>query len=167
VLLAAMLGAPAAAQDGADAPDREVTSIARPCLNHPTIRRTRILDDRNIVFITRDGTIYNNQLPRQCPSLKRGSVVNYGVANGRLCSGDSFQVLWQVGTGNYVPAFQCPLGHFLPISAGEFEDLTAVTEQSRERRPRRRSSHEAVTVEPVELPPPATAPSAAQPAATE
>jgi hypothetical protein len=153
VLLAAVLSAPLAAQDGEDAPEDDATSMARPCLNHPTIRRTRILNDRNIVFYTRGGTIYNNHLPRECPSLKPRMLVNYGITNGRVCAGDSFQVLWETRPGAYVPAFLCPLGYFVPITKAELEDLTAATEESRERRPRGRSSREAGTIEQVELPP--------------
>ena len=131
----------------------EAPREARACLDHPTIRRTRVLDDRNIVFVTRDNTIYNNQLPKECPSLRRGSLVNYPIEQRRLCVGGSFQVLWQTGAGNnYIPAFVCQLGLFVPISEGELEDLTAATDSSRDRRPRRRSRREAVTTEQIELP---------------
>ena len=56
------------------------------------------------------------------------------------------------------PAFVCQLGHFLPITAAELEDLTAMTDEDRARTSRRRSSREAVTTEQVELPPAETAP---------
>ena len=68
--LAAALNAPAGAQSG-EGQESDAPSAVQQCLNHPTIRRTKILNERNIVFVTRDGTIYNNQLPRQCPSLRR------------------------------------------------------------------------------------------------
>jgi hypothetical protein len=106
------------------------------------------------VFITRDDLIYNNQLPRQCPSLRRGSLVNYAVANRQLCAGGQFQVLWQTGAGNFTPAFTCQLGAFVPITEADLEDLTTMTDEDRDRRrSRRRSSREAVTSEQVELPP--------------
>jgi hypothetical protein len=151
-LLVAAFGGGANAQDG-EAQERDTPRVARDCLNHPTIKRTKILNDRNIVFVTRDDTIYNNQLPRRCPSLKRGSLVNYPIENGRLCTGGSFQLLWETTPRNYVPAFVCQLGMFMPITESELEDLTAMTDESRERRPRRRSLREAVTTEQVELPP--------------
>ena len=166
-LAALILGTPLAAQDGEDAPDDDAASMARACLSHPTIRRTRILSDRNIVFFTRDGTIYNNYLPRECPSLKPRTIVNYGISNNRVCAGDSFQVLWETRPGSYVPAFLCPLGQFVPITETELEDLTAATEESRERRPRRRSMREAVRTEQVELPAADTAPEATEPATSE
>lgn len=153
-LLTALCGG-AAAQDGAADDDR--ASVAQACLDNPTIKRTRILDGRNIVFITRDGSIYNNQLPRQCPSLRRGSLVNYAVTNRKLCAGGQIQVLWETGpAGNYTPAFTCQLGAFVPITEADLEDLTTMLAEDRDQRPpRRRNAREAVTSEQVELPQPA------------
>ena len=153
-LLTATAYGSASAQDGR-APDGDESSVAKACLDHPRIKRTRILNDRNIVFFTRDG-IYNNVLPRQCPSLRRGSLVNYAVANRELCAGGQFQVLWQTGVGVYTPAFFCQLGYFVPVDESELEDLVAMTDEDRDRsRTRRRSARESVTTQQVELPPPA------------
>jgi hypothetical protein len=162
VLMAAALAVPSAAQQGDDAEPANAPAGPRSCLAQPTIDRTKILDGKNIVFVTRQDTIYNNELPKQCPSLKRGSLVNYGIANGRLCAGDSFQVLWETKPGTYMPAALCRLGTFVPITAAELEDRLTMTEEHRERRGRRgRSSREAVTTEQVELP---RAPGAESPA---
>jgi hypothetical protein len=172
-LLAATLAAPGAAQQGEEAESADVDRTPRTCLSHPTIRRTKILSDRNIVFMTRDEAIYNNELPKACTALNRNSLVNYNIVQNRMCAGDRFQVLWETNPGNYVPAFVCQLGAFVPITAAELEDLTAMTEPQRERRPRRRSAREAVTTEQIELPPEATttpntvAPDAAAPAPAE
>jgi hypothetical protein len=159
--LAAALHAAACAQD--DEQESDAPRAAQACLNQPTIRRTRILNDRNIVFMTRDGQIYNNQLPRQCPSLRRGSLVSYPIEQSRLCAGNSFQVMWETSARNYAPAFICQLGQFLPITQGELEDLVTMTERDRSRSGRRRSTREAVTTEQVELPPPEPAPAPAPP----
>ena len=152
VLLALAAGMATQAQDGAE--HDEELGMAMPCLNQPSIRRTRILDGRNIAFFTRDGKIYNNQLPRQCPSLQRRSLVNYAIANSRICQGTQFQVMWEAGTGNFVPAFVCTLGAFVPITQEQFDDLEELTATEKEPRARRRrSTREAVTTEQVELPP--------------
>lgn len=148
LLAAALAGASAQNSDEAGDEPREL----RACLSHPTIDRTKILNDRNIVFVTRNDTIFHNELPKQCPSLRRNSLVNYGIANGRVCAGDRFQVLWEASPGNYLPASLCVLGSFRPISAAELEDLQAMTEEIRDRRRRGRSSREAVTTEQVDLP---------------
>ena len=136
------------AADGSDAD----TSVAQPCLNHSMIKRTKVLNDRNILFVTRDDVSYNNQLPRQCPSLGRGTLVNYQIENRRLCNGSAFTILWQVGT-SYVPTFICRLGMFLPVSEDEVAVLMAATEEQRaQRRNRRRGERDMVQTERVELP---------------
>lgn len=161
VAVAVMAAAVAHAQDGEDEDGGEL-GVATPCLNHPTIRRTRIIDDRNIAFFTRNGKIYNNQLPRQCPSLRRNSVVNYAISNGRVCQGYQFQVMWEAGANNFVPAFLCTLGTFVPVTQDQLEDLEALTATER-RSSRRRSTREAVTTQEIELPP--AEPAAEEPAA--
>lgn len=165
-VLAATLATAAAAQAGGEEAGAEPSEV-RACLPHPTIDRTKILNDRNIVFMTRNGTIYNNELPKQCPTLRRNSLVNYPIANGRQCAGDRFQVLWETSPGRYQPSFVCQLGNFRPISESEYDDLVAMTDQSRDRRRRGRSNREAVTSEQVELPRAADAPAAEAPAPTE
>jgi hypothetical protein len=147
--LLAMTAAPSAAAQAADAP-----SVAQACLNNAEIRRTRILGDRNIVFVTRSNAIYNNQLPRQCPNLRPRSLINYPVANARICAGYRFAVLFERGPGDFVPTSMCELGSFVPITEAEVEDLATLLTQDRGRRSeRRRTSRDAMTTRPVELPP--------------
>jgi len=168
-LLAAALAAPVAAQQGDDDADA-VDAGPRACLNQTDIRRVTILNGRNIVFVTRQDDIYNNQLPKECPGLNRKSLVNYPITNRRMCVGDRFQVLWEQTPGSFMPAAMCPLGTFVPITESELEDLVTMTEDNRGRRQRGRSTREAVTTEQVELPPaaPAATPSeAAAPTADE
>lgn len=150
VALAALAAGAAQAQDEAAVADDDTIDVATPCINHATIRRTRIIDARNIAFFMRDGKIYNNQLPRECPSLRRGSIVNYAIANSRVCQGTQFQVMWEAGTNNFVPAFVCMLGTFVPITVEQLEDLEELTATER-RSNRRRRAREPVT-EPVDLP---------------
>jgi len=163
-LLAAALTVPSSAQQGEEADPTASPTGTRSCLARPTIDRTKILNGRNIVFVTRDNTIYNNELPKECPSLNRRSLVNYGIQNGRMCAGDRFQVLWETGPGHYQPSAMCQLGNFVPITETELDDLTAMTEENRERSRRGRSKREAVTVEPVEAPLATPAPAAGEPA---
>jgi hypothetical protein len=154
VVLVAILAVPVLAQQGDDAAGAEGP---RACLNQTDIRRATILNDRNIVFVTRQDDIYSNQLPKQCPGLNRKSLVNYPITNRRICAGDRFQVLWEQSPGNFMPAAMCPLGTFVPITESEFEDLVTMTDDNRGRRQRGRSAREAVTTEQVELPPAAPA----------
>jgi hypothetical protein len=161
-----VIAVPGAAQQSEDAAVAAATG-PRACLPQPLIKRTKILDNRNIVFVTRQDEIYNNQLPKQCTSLNRRSLVNYGIANGRVCAGDRFQILLETAPKNFFPGPLCELGAFVPITEAELEDLTAMTEPDRERRPRSRSSREAVTTEKIELPRGEAAPGNAEPAPAE
>jgi len=154
--LAALLPSPLVSQQGdGDEDARTVLS----CLDNRTIRRTTVLSRGNILFVMRDGRNYNNALPRECPGLNRRSVVNFPVDNNRLCAGAQFQVLWENGSNEYVPAFTCQLGSFLPIDENEAADLVAASDPRPSRRePRRRTGRDAVTSTPVELPKPSPAP---------
>jgi hypothetical protein len=161
-LLAAALTVPGTAQQDEEADPTAASTGPRSCLARPTIDRTKILNGRNIVFVTRDNTIYNNQLPKECPSLNRRSLVNYGIQNGRMCAGDRFQVLWEAGPGRYQPSAMCQLGNFVPVTEEELDDLMAMTDENRERSRRGRSKREAVTTEPVEAPRATPAPAAGE-----
>jgi hypothetical protein len=155
-----------AAQESEDTAVAETTG-ARACLPQPTIERTKILSNRNIVFITHQDEIYNNELPKQCRGLNRRSLVNFGIANGRVCARDRFQVMVETTPKSFLPGALCELGTFVSITEAELEDLTAMTEPNRERRSRGRSSREAVTTEQIELPRDDAAPQSTEPAPTE
>lgn len=142
---------PGVAQQNDDPADIDAAG-PRPCLPQPTIKRTKILDNRNIVFVTHQDEIYNNPLPKQCATLNRRSLVNYEVANGYVCAGDRFQVILETAPKVFMPGPLCELGTFVPITQAELDDLTAMTGPKRERAARGRSSREAVTAEPIELP---------------
>lgn len=147
--------------------EEEPLSVAQECLNQHSIKRTKVLNDRNILFVDQDGQNYVNQLLRQCPSMRRNSLLNYPIANSRLCAGNSFVLLMELGMGNYVPSFVCQLGMFVPVSPDEVADIMAMTKEPGRPRARRRSERDMVETERAVLPQPATAtaPAAAPPAA--
>ena len=166
-LLAAILTQPGGAQPSDAVLGTEAAEGPRSCLPHPTIRRTTILNNRNIVFITRQDAIYHNELPRECPSLSRRSLVNFAVDTGRVCAGDRFQVLLEMAPKDFLPGPLCELGAFVPITETELEDLTAMTDENRERSRRGRSKRESVTTQQVELPREPAAPAPAESAPAE
>ena len=159
------------AQAGVAFADDEA-SVATACLRRSDIRSTKILDDRNVLFITRDRTTYNNQLVRQCPGMRRNSAMSFTYANnGKLCTGSTFTVLYRSGqstnttpytnpvTNEHIalqgPAFvtgpTCQLGMFGPVSQDEVKVLLAATEEPK--RSRRRGDQDAVKTEAVEAAP--------------
>ena len=169
LLLAAMLGAvhasPALADD-------DGATVATSCLRRSDIRTTKILSDRNVLFITRDRTTYVNQLARQCPGMSRNSAMSFTYANnGKLCTGSLFTVLYRSGVSTNMvpytnpltnehsalqgPAFvigpTCQLGLFGPVTEDEVKALMAATDEPKPSR--RRGDRDAIKTEAVEAAP--------------
>ena len=103
LLLVALLGAASAGPASAD--DRAAPA-ATSCLARENIRTTKVIDDRNILFTTRDRTMYNNQLSRHCPGMRRSTPLSFTYADHRLCSGSTFSVLMRIGSGSPIPGEQ-------------------------------------------------------------
>ena len=151
---------------------------ARSCLHHPSIKRTKVLNSQNILFVMRDDSMYRNALPKQCPGLQRNGTLSYTYSNNSdICAGSTFTVLQRVGVGTntvaytdpatnqhmslpapaFVPTFVCPMGLFIPTAEEEVDLILAMSAEERHsRRERRRSGRELIETEPVELPAPAT-----------
>ncbi len=165
LLITAVLGT---GQAGVASAGDEATSVATACLRRADIRSTKILDDRNVLFITRERATYNNQLVRQCPGMRRNSAMSFTYANnGKLCAGSTFTVLYRSGastnttpytnpvTNEHIalqgPAFvigpSCQLGMFGPVSEDEVKVLVAATAEPK--RSRRRGDRDAVRTEAV------------------
>ncbi len=161
LLLVALLGAlqTAVADDSATRPTA--------CLRREDIRSTKVIDDRNIVFTTRDRQTYNNQLGRHCPGMRRSTPLSFTYADHGLCMGSTFSVLMRVGSGNaiavndpannvhytipgpnFVQGATCQLAMFAPISEDEVKALMAATDV--ERHSRRRGNRDAVKTEAAE-----------------
>lgn len=126
------------AQDGDDTFDR----TPQTCINTTSIDRTKVLDDRTILFFMRGKRVYRNYLPRKCPGLVREDRFLYRSNSGRLCDIDSVTVLEQ-WSGRLSPGFTCQLGPFLPITQDEAEALLSDDGQPRD----------GIETESVELPP--------------
>ncbi len=125
-------------------------TAAKACLYQNELRTTKVLDDRTILFTTYDGQTYRNTLPRQCPSMRRGSLLNYTYESRRLCAGGMFQVLLDFGDRR-MPTFVCPLGIFTPITKDEAQDLIARTPTREGGRRNARGERDMVRIEPAEV----------------
>jgi hypothetical protein len=167
-VLAALCAAPLCAVFGAE----DDTSVAKMCIDRSTIRSTKVLNDRNILFVMRDRdkSTYNSALTKQCTGMQRGSPLSFAYSDGKLCAGSEFTVLARSGPSSnpmsywdpttntrvvmqgpsFTPLAICRLGMFTPITPDEVTDLIAVTDQSR--RSRRRDSRDVIKTEQVELP---------------
>jgi hypothetical protein len=135
------------------------------CVYMGDVRRTAILDDNNILFYMRNGTIYQNHLRNTCFMLRSANRFTYGSsALRRLCVGDLIQVLPESSFGGApFPMATCNLGTYLQIEKDVADDLLATSQGKKTKEGR---SRQVMKTEPVELPPEKPAESGAPPAAT-
>jgi len=125
LLLAGCANAPREAKStdvAADDPE------ALRCVQITQIDRTKVVDDENIFFYMKGGTVYRNQLPRACPGLSREQRFMYKVPTGRLCDLDVITVLMDLGGGLREGA-SCGLGRFHPIDPEEAEELIEILQR--------------------------------------
>lgn len=128
--IAMSIAIPAAGQDQepADVPESEkVGDLTRSCVNLRSLRRTQVIDDRNVLFRVRGRTVYHNILPQQCGGLAREDRFSYDSQFGRLCQGDLIRVLYSdsFGTFGMREGPGCRLGKFHKITQ---EDAKALLE---------------------------------------
>lgn len=111
-LLLATAAAPAVAAPFA-AVDAPAAGPARDCINQRLIRDFKAAGDRTILFKTRDGQTWRNDLPASCIGLNRGEVAyKHQSPINRLCSGEIVQ-LYERTTG--FEYGNCGLGKFTPL----------------------------------------------------
>lgn len=131
---------PLAAQD-----DDVLDRTPADCVMVSRIRRTRIVDDKTILFYMRGGRVYQNILERECPRLEREGRFMYEIRGYRLCDIDTISVLDRIGVG-FGRGFTCRLGEFHPISTEEAEEIERIAEGEVEQ-------DDVIEIEEVALPP--------------
>ena len=129
ILLATLFCARAGAQDKeADVTEEEPVydENTAECISLRHVRRTKVVDDRNVLFYMSGKTVYHNVLPRSCSGLAREDRFSYQTSIGRLCRLDQISVLYNdpfgMRAGN-----RCSLGAFQKIDrddAKAFMDST-------------------------------------------
>lgn len=91
------------------------------CINVSKIRRTKVVDDRTILFYALGKKAYLNILPRPCRGLARENRFSYATFSRRLCDLDSIQVMYH--GGGMQPGRSCALGSFIRITREEANAL--------------------------------------------
>lgn len=122
--------------------EAEVEPETRTCISTRSIRRTRIIDDRNVLIYLSARRIYHNVLRNNCRGLKRLGTFSYNSSDGQMCEGDGIAGIH--GAWDDVrPIPQCWLGVHRRISR---EEANALREASK-RRPK-------IAPKPIPLPEP-------------
>ena len=128
--VASCIAIPVLAQDDevTEVPEGEkVGDSMRSCITLRSLRRTQVIDDRNVLFRMRGRTVYHNILPQQCGGLAREDRFSYDAQFGRLCEGDMIRVLYSDSFGTYGirEGAACRIGAFHKITQ---EDAKALRE---------------------------------------
>ncbi len=124
--LLCLIGAAAAVADKQDDTAGALDELleGEHCVSLARIDRTDVVDDRNILFYMKGGTIYVNRLPHRCPGLRWEKAFMYRTSQSQLCDLDIITVLDNMGFG-FRPGVSCGLGMFFPISAETARELKA------------------------------------------
>jgi len=115
ILLILVLAAGTTATVTAQEEEIIVDNKSVQCVSLRHVKRTEVIDDRNILFHMRGARVYHNILPRRCSGLKREDRFSYSSSVGRLCSTDSIRVLYHSGRG-LQEGNSCRLGLFHEIT---------------------------------------------------
>ncbi len=83
------------------------TGESESCVQIRSIRNTRVLDDRNILFYMTGGKVYLNTLPNKCSRLGFEQSFSYSTTGSRLCDVDIITVIADTFSG-----VRCGLGAF-------------------------------------------------------
>jgi hypothetical protein len=95
---------------------------AEQCVSLIRIDRTEVVDDRNVLFYMKNGDIYRNRLPNDCPGLEAQDAFMYRTSLSQLCNVDIITVLTNMGFG-FRPGASCGLGMFHPVKPLTAEEL--------------------------------------------
>lgn len=101
----------------------EQNANTEQCMHLMRIDHTRVVDDQNILFYTRNGNIFLNTLKHPAPGLGPNRPFMYRTSIGQLCRNDAVTVLEDWGFG-FMPGGSGILGDFKSIDKDQAAQLT-------------------------------------------
>jgi hypothetical protein len=94
------------------------------CLRTDMISRTRVLNDRYIVFETGRSQRWLAKLGQACPMLRPDSKLQFDVRDPRLCQWDAVRVLLDNGPGRFpTPGPPCQMPEFQEVTQQQVDAL--------------------------------------------
>ena len=104
------------------------SDLERQCISVRQIRKTQVIDDQNVLFYMRGGSVYHNMLLRRCTTLRRENRFMYESRTGGLCRMDNIRVLTSnMMGGGLLGGIFCPLGKFNKLSDEDVEAFKMAT----------------------------------------
>jgi hypothetical protein len=102
----------------ASAADMKPGKEGMTCLNLSNIQETKVVSDEAILFRTRDGKFYVNELPNKCSGLKFEDGFAYSTSIAQLC--DNVEIITVLRRGN-----SCGLGKFTEVTRDQGKQLVS------------------------------------------
>lgn len=108
-LLATMGGTPAVSKSLMSMDGLQPTGETQFCISGDRIKRTKIIDNETILFLTYDEGYFLNKLPKRCSGLKIANGFSFNTrGDNSLCGSHTIDVINSDGaTGQF-----CGLGKF-------------------------------------------------------
>jgi len=100
-----------------EASDPEGYGALERCISARSIRRTRVLDDRHVVFELPSKTYYLVQFQNRCHQLRRNSSIAYESSGGQLCRLDTIRAIDNFRSGPIGPP--CSIPGFYEVTADQ------------------------------------------------
>jgi hypothetical protein len=97
----------------------------RNCVGTRRIRRTKIVDDGNVLIYLSAKLILHNQLRQLCPGLEQAGTFAFTSTDGAICKGDGLAPIKSDPWGPIRPIPTCWLGVHRQISAEEADEMIA------------------------------------------
>jgi len=100
-----------------EASDSEGYGAMERCISTRSIRSTRVLDDRHVVFELPSKTYYLVQFQHRCHQLRRNSSITFETRGGQLCRLDSIRAIDNFRAGSIGPP--CSIPGFYEVTADQ------------------------------------------------
>lgn len=135
LLVALFWFAPSQAQETETETESGAESDTRRCIPTRSIRRIRIIDDRNVLIYLSARKIFHNVLRNTCSGLKRLGTFSYNSSDGQMCEGDG--IAGVTGAWNDVrPVPQCWLGIHHRVSKEQADSMRDASKRGPKIRPK-------------------------------
>ncbi len=102
----------------------------RMCLPTRSVDDVEVLDDTLVLFESRRGKLWLNQLSTQCYGLDQDMVLRFRVFAGNYCRLDRFRGMPRIG--NFAVTADCQLGQFETVDEVQVEALRSAIAERRQ-----------------------------------
>lgn len=81
------------------------------CINSSFAQGPQIIDEDTLLYRESGRTVWRNELPASCPSMRPMDTLIVEMHGSQLCRNDRFRV---IDSGSSIPSAYCRFGKFVP-----------------------------------------------------